>query len=86
MPAPMSSPGTAPPASWLGFDSDERLCAAIAERTGVRATSAILSLNHLLKAMGVRRLGLVTPYTSDVQQKIIANYAALGIRDGRRAA
>ncbi|ODT48517.1 MAG: Asp/Glu/hydantoin racemase [Methylobacterium sp. SCN 67-24] len=66
-------------ASWLGFDSDERLCAAIAERTGVRATSAILSLNHLLKAMGVRRLGLVTPYTGDVQQKIIANYAALGI-------
>ncbi|WP_200964602.1 aspartate/glutamate racemase family protein [Bosea sp. Root483D1] len=29
--------------------------------------------------MGVRRLGLVTPYTRDVQRKIMANYAALGI-------
>lgn len=66
-------------ASWLGFDTDETLCAAITKRTGVRATSAILSLNHLLGAMGVRRLGLVTPYTQDVQQKIIANYAMLGI-------
>ncbi|WP_439498347.1 maleate cis-trans isomerase family protein [Bosea sp. (in: a-proteobacteria)] len=66
-------------ASWLGFDTDEKLCATITKRTGIRATSAILSLNHLLEAMGVRRLGLVTPYTRDVQQKIIANYAALGI-------
>lgn len=66
-------------ASWLGFDSDERLCAAITERTGVLATSAILGLNRLLATLGVRRLGLVTPYTSDVQSRIIANYAAAGI-------
>ncbi|SFC40536.1 maleate isomerase [Bosea sp. CRIB-10] len=65
-------------ASWLGFDSDERLCAAITERTGVPATSAILGLNRLLGTMGVRRLGLVTPYTADVQRKIMANYAAAG--------
>jgi maleate isomerase len=66
-------------ASWLGFDSDDRLCAAVTERTGVPATSAILGLNRLLGTMGVRRLGLVTPYTQDVQRKIIANYAAIGI-------
>lgn len=66
-------------ASWLGFDSDETLCAAITERTGIRATSAILSLNRLLDMMRIRRLGLVTPYTSDVQRRIIANYAAIGV-------
>lgn len=66
-------------ASWLGFDTDERLCAAISARTGIKATSAILGLNRLLSEMNVKRLGLVTPYTDDVQQKIIANYAAVGI-------
>jgi len=66
-------------ASWLGFDADTRLCSAIEERTGVRATSAILGLNRLLADLGVRKLGLVTPYTGDVQQRIVANYAAIGI-------
>lgn len=66
-------------ASWLGFDSDARLCEAISQKTGVAATSAILSLNRLLAEKGVRRLGLVTPYTDDVQARIVANYAAAGI-------
>ncbi|MGR3803695.1 maleate cis-trans isomerase family protein [Marinibacterium profundimaris] len=66
-------------ASWLGFDSDDRLCAALAERTGARATSAIRSLNALIGAFGVKKLGLVTPYTPDVQQQIIENYAAIGV-------
>lgn len=66
-------------ASWLGFDSDDRLCDAITKRTGIPATSAILGLNRLLATLGVRRLGLVTPYTSDVQHRIMANYGAAGI-------
>ncbi|NBC89140.1 MAG: Asp/Glu/hydantoin racemase [Alphaproteobacteria bacterium] len=69
--------GTA--ASWRGFDTDDRLCALIAERTGCPATSAIVSLNRALAAFGVRRLGLVTPYTEDVEAAIVANYAAIGI-------
>ncbi|MCJ8143948.1 aspartate/glutamate racemase family protein [Ancylobacter sp. A5.8] len=66
-------------ASWLGFDTDEKLCAQLRERFGVRATSAVLSLNQLLHRLGSRRLGLVTPYTPDVQEKIIANYRTIGI-------
>jgi len=66
-------------ASWLGFDTDAALCAAITERTGIPATSAIIGLNKLLQRLGVRRLGLVTPYTADVQERIIANYARHGI-------
>ncbi|MGF9693968.1 aspartate/glutamate racemase family protein [Rhizobium sp. 0TCS1.26] len=66
-------------ASWLGFETDDRLCATIRERFNVKATSAILSLNRLIQQLGVRRLGLVTPYTEDVQQQIIANYHAIGV-------
>ena len=66
-------------AAWLGFESDRRLCAAIAAATGVPATSAVLALNDALGRLGVRRLGLVTPYTADVQARIVANYAASGI-------
>lgn len=69
--------GTA--AGWLGFDRDRMLCQRITERTGLPATTAVLALNELLALHGVKRLGLVTPYTADVQQRIIDNYAALGI-------
>ncbi|MBX3604843.1 MAG: Asp/Glu/hydantoin racemase [Piscinibacter sp.] len=64
---------------WLGFDADRRLVERIAERTGIRATTAVLALNELLALRGVQRLALVTPYTGDVQQRIVANYRALGI-------
>lgn len=64
---------------WLGFDADRRLCARITERTGIPATTAVLALNELLALQGVRRLALVTPYTADVQQRIVANYRTLGI-------
>lgn len=69
--------GTA--AGWLGFERDRMLCQRITERTGLPATTAVLALNELLALHGVKRLGLVTPYTADVQQRIIDNYAALGI-------
>lgn len=64
---------------WLGFDADHRLCERIRERTGIPATTAVLALNELLALRGIRRLAFVTPYTDDVQQRIVANYATLGI-------
>lgn len=69
--------GTA--AGWRGFDADRRLCDRIRERTGIVATTAVLALNELLALGGVRRLALVTPYTADVQQRIVENYAREGI-------
>lgn len=66
-------------ASWLGFERDEALCRAITARTGCPATSAILGLNDLLKQRGLSRLGLVTPYARDVQERIVANYAGAGV-------
>jgi len=66
-------------ASWLGFDRDEALCQSIQAATGIPATSSILVLNEVLARNGVRRLGLVTPYLVEVQARIIANFAGIGI-------
>jgi maleate isomerase len=64
---------------WLGFDADLRLCERIRERTGIPATTAVLALNELLALRAVKRLAFVTPYTDDVQARIIGNYNRLGI-------
>jgi len=64
---------------WLGFDADRRLCERITGCTGIPATTAVLALNELLALQGITRLALVTPYTADVQQRIVANYRAIGI-------
>ena len=66
-------------AGWLGFERDERLCERIRSQTGVPATTAVLALNELLRIRQVRTLALVTPYTQDVQQRIVENYRAIGI-------
>jgi maleate isomerase len=64
---------------WLGFDRDRQLVERIRERTGIPATTAVLALNELMALKGIRRLALVTPYTEDVQQRIVANYGTLDI-------
>ncbi len=64
---------------WLGFERDHVLCERIKRHTGVPATTAVLSLNELLRLRNVRKLGLVTPYTKDVQDRIIANYREIGV-------
>jgi maleate isomerase len=66
-------------ASWLGFERDRALCARITEETGISATTSVLALNELLARQGARTLGLVSPYVEDVQRRIVANYAELGV-------
>ncbi|MGH8737993.1 MAG: maleate cis-trans isomerase family protein [Burkholderiales bacterium] len=65
---------------WLGFDADERLCERITAATGIPACTSVLALNEILRATGVARFALVTPYRDDVQQKIVANYARSGFQ------
>ena len=64
---------------WLGFDRDRQLCERIRERTGIVATTAVLALNELLARKNIQRLALVTPYTADVQERIVANYRRIVI-------
>ncbi|MDP2079869.1 aspartate/glutamate racemase family protein [Pseudotabrizicola sp.] len=66
-------------ASWLGLETDHRLCAAITERTGVAATSTSLAFDALFQGMGIRRIAVVTPYLPEIQTRIVANLALRGI-------
>ena len=66
-------------ASWLGFDRDETLCERLRDHHGVKACTAVLAINEALALLGARRFALVSPYTDDVQQRIIANYQAIGL-------
>lgn len=69
--------GTA--AGWMGFEADRLLCARINEATGIPATSSVLALNEVLTLRGVKRMAIVSPYLAEVQQRIVANYAAAGV-------
>lgn len=65
-------------AGWLGFERDERLCERITAATGVAACTSILAFREIFRRSGVRRVGLVTPYRDDVQDRIMANWAKAG--------
>jgi maleate isomerase len=64
---------------WLGFESDQRLCQMITAETGIQATTSVLALNEIMADQGITRFGLASPYTGDVQEAIIANYARAGL-------
>jgi maleate isomerase len=66
-------------ASWLGFDRDERLCERITASTGIKACTTVLAYRDLLHRLGSQRIGLLTPYTADVQDKIVANWGSQGL-------
>lgn len=68
---------------WLGFQRDEHLCAEITDATGVPATTSVLALNKLIRSLRIKDLALVTPYTDDVQDAIIQNYATMGVNCGK---
>jgi maleate isomerase len=65
-------------AAWLGFERDEALCAAIRASTGIPSTTSVLAFRDLFRATKARRIGLVTPYTDDVQARIMDNWEAAG--------
>lgn len=66
-------------ASWLGLQKDRDLCDRIEQTTGCRATSTVLAYEDHYKRAGITKLGLVTPYLSEIQDRIIENYGSRGI-------
>lgn len=72
-------------ASWLGIDSDRTLIRDITDRTSIAASTCVLSLMDAFDRLGTRRYGLVTPYTKDVQEKIVSNFDAHGLTCGAEA-
>ena len=65
-------------AGWVGCERDVQLCDRIQSVTGIPATTTVLALNELFQQQHVTRFGLVTPYTEDVQAKIVQNYRQAG--------
>jgi len=65
-------------AGWMGFATDERLCDEIQAATGVTAVTTVLGLNALLRRSERRRIAFVTPYTDDVQRRIVEQYEGAG--------
>ncbi|MGY4224686.1 maleate isomerase [Bradyrhizobium sp. USDA 4503] len=66
-------------ASWLGFDRDESLCEEITAATGIKACTTVLAYRDVLRRIGASRIGLVTPYRKDVQERIVANWNSQGL-------
>jgi maleate isomerase len=66
-------------ASWLGLDRDERLCERIVAASGIPACTSVLAFREIFQRTSAKRIGLVTPYTDDVQEKIIATWNAAGL-------
>lgn len=48
-------------ASWIGFESDERLCERITTATGIPARTTVLTYRELFRRLAISRVGLVTP-------------------------
>jgi len=63
---------------WLGLDQDRRLCERIIRATGIPAATSVLSLVELLRRTAVESFALVSPYTEDIQQRIIETFRAEG--------
>ncbi|CAM3566692.1 Asp/Glu/hydantoin racemase [Bordetella sputigena] len=63
---------------WLGFEADRELCHRIEAATGIPACTSVLALNEIFDLKQVGKYALVTPYTDDVQARILANYAQAG--------
>lgn len=55
----------------IGIEHDRALAAAVQAATGITATTSILGLQAVLAARGIRRLGIVTPYSAAGQKKTL---------------
>jgi len=65
--------------SWLGADHDREMVRQITEATGIPSTTSTLAYLDAFAAFGISRVGLVSPYTQDVNDAVIANYRTEGI-------
>lgn len=65
--------------SWLGAGHDEELVHRLQEATGIPATTSSLAMAAAYTALGVKRLGLVTPYVGEVAARIAEQYASGGV-------
>lgn len=64
---------------WLGFDVDRSLCRKIEDKTGIPATTSMLAQLKAFAEYDVKKIHLITPYTEDINELLIKEYAKSGI-------
>lgn len=62
----------------LGFDRDRLLCQRIREAHGIAAVTSVLALDQLLRGAGIDRIGFVTPFRPEVNQRIVRRWQEAG--------
>lgn len=62
----------------IDFALDDELVGRIARETGIQAVTSTIALDEVLKATGVKRYALVTPYNTAYQHKTIACFERAG--------
>jgi len=62
-----------------GNDYDAELCERITEIAGAPAVSTIASVRSAIVASGARRVGVITPYVAELNDKIKASIEADGV-------
>jgi len=55
----------------IGFEHDRALVQALHAQTGIPATTSILGMEQLLRARGIGRIGVVTPYSDAGHRKTL---------------
>lgn len=66
--------------SWLGLEHDRKMAAAMSEATDLPSTTSTLAYFDAFERFGITNIGLITPYTSDVNEAIVKTYSELGIK------
>ena len=69
-------------AGWLGFDRDEELVQQIEKKTGIRAATCVLGYRTLIRRLGLKNVGLISPYIDDIQERIVTNWGRAGLKVG----
>lgn len=66
--------------SWVGPEHDQDIAAVITRTTGVPATTSTLAYLDAFERFDIRSVALLTPYTRDVNEQVVARYDKQGIR------
>lgn len=65
--------------SWLGIDHDRLLCKGLSQAAGAPATTSTLAMLSACEVLGAQRVAVVTPYTTDIVERICSVYEAQGL-------
>jgi len=66
--------------SWLGLDHDREFVRLASQAASAPATTSTIGLLEACKEFAISRIGLVTPYTSDIVERIQSVYMAEGVQ------